>query len=120
MEFLSEQSIALAIENCNNIDRYIVLIVTRTWKAADYWSRYITDEYGLVFQHICKNKFTCTNGSTIYLVSQSSNMHGRRADLILHDRYLNYETSRILEYIENRPTHFKLNHIMEEQTNDKV
>ena len=120
MERLSEKSIISAIEKCHTHDRYCVLIVTSTWQRADYWSRYIVDTYSLIFKTICKNKFTFTNGSVIYLVSQSANTHGRRADLILHDFDLNYETSRTLEYIENRPTHFKLNCIMEEQTNDKV
>ena len=120
MERLSEQSIALAIERCHNIDRYIVLIVTRTWQSTDDWSKYIADKYGLSFKHITKNKFTCVNGSIIYLVSQSSNTNGRRADLILYDTRLNYETFQILEYIENRPTHFKLNCINEEKTNDTL
>lgn len=118
MEHLSEQSIASAIEQCQNNDKYIVLIVANTWQRADYWSKYIADKYSFAFKSITKNKFTCVNGSMIYLVSQSANTHGRRADFILYDTRLDYETSCILEYIENRPTPFKLNRIMEEQTND--
>ena len=114
MEHLYEQSLASAIEKCHNTSKYIVLIVTSTWQRADYWSKYIADRYNFAFKYITKNKFTCENGSVIYLVSQSSNTNGRRADLILHDRDLDYETSIILDYIENRPTHFKLNPIMEE------
>ena len=120
MEYISEQSLASAIEKCHNTSKYIVLIVTSTWQRADYWSKYIADKYNFAFKYITKNKFTCGNGSMIYLVSQSANTHGRRADLILHDTRLDYETSRILEYIENRPTSFKLNRIMEEQINDTL
>lgn len=114
MERLSEQCLASAVEKCQTYDRYCILIVTATWQRADYWSRYIADKYGFMFKTICRNKFKCENGSTIYLVSQSSNMHGRRADFILYDIRIDYEIGRILEYIENRPTPFKLNYITEE------
>ena len=118
MERLSDQSVALAVKTCQIHNQYCVLIVATTWQRVDYWSRHIADKYGFMFKTICRNKFTCENGSVIYLVSQASNTRGRRADLILYDIDIDYETGRILDYIENRPTPFKLNCIMEEQTND--